>query len=101
VDIQEETPVEEQLAERFFTADEAEAIKALPDEAARRALFFRMWSVKESFIKLTGQGMKRGLDSFCINWEKGLIEEFSGKELARFRVCEVEPAVHLAVCYYA
>ncbi|MFC4729158.1 4'-phosphopantetheinyl transferase family protein [Coralloluteibacterium thermophilus] len=44
------------LARRWFSADEAAAVAALPDEAASR-LFLHLWTAKEAACKATGTGI--------------------------------------------
>jgi 4'-phosphopantetheinyl transferase len=80
VDIQKHVPVKEGLAERFFTEDENRQLKELSGEESEQ-LFFRMWSIKESYIKFTGQGMKQGIDTFGIDWKLGaILDENAGKK---------------------
>lgn len=67
VDLQEKTEVRMRVAERFFTASDNQRLAECKEEG-RRDLFFRMWSVKESYVKLTGEGMSRGLSDFEIDW---------------------------------
>ena len=74
VDIQKITDVKKGLAGRFFTEDDNRRLNACSGEE-RKALFFRMWSIKESFIKLTGRGMAQGLDTFEIDWEKNRVHD--------------------------
>jgi 4'-phosphopantetheinyl transferase len=51
------------IADRFFAPEEARLVlAAAPEERAR--LFFRLWTLKEAFIKATGEGLRRPLDSF-------------------------------------
>ena len=75
LDVQEHVKVNKRLAERFFTEKENILLKAQPDEGAYRELFFRLWSIKESYIKYTGLGMKQGLDTFEIDWENKTVLE--------------------------
>ena len=37
----------------------------IEDEHKRCEEFYRLWTLKESFMKVTGLGMKLPLDSFC------------------------------------
>jgi 4'-phosphopantetheinyl transferase len=48
------------LARRYFHADEAAALAALP-EAKRQAAFLRLWSCKEALLKAQGRGIAFGL----------------------------------------
>ncbi len=55
------------VAHRFFTEKE-QAYLADPflSEAERDALFVRLWTLKESVLKVTGEGMRMALNSFEI-----------------------------------
>jgi len=53
-----------ELAERFFSKKEADAIRAL-DGDAQRDRFFETWTLKESFIKAIGLGVSFGLSRFA------------------------------------
>lgn len=74
IDLQKKVPVREGLWKRFFTAADNRKLQEC-GEKEREALFFRMWSIKESYMKLTGKGIKQGLDSFEIDWQQGQIRE--------------------------
>ena len=74
VDIQKLVEIREGVAGRFFTDEDNERL-AKCTEKEREKLFFRMWSIKESYIKLTGKGLSGGLDHFEIDWQrKGILE---------------------------
>ena len=45
------------LARRFFSSAERQALEACGDEESRRSMFFRMWTRKEAYGKLTGEGL--------------------------------------------
>lgn len=51
------------LVDRYFAPAEAAAFRAL-EEPLRPHAFFDIWTRKEAFIKVTGEGLYRGLDSF-------------------------------------
>ncbi|MCF1426393.1 MAG: 4'-phosphopantetheinyl transferase superfamily protein [Shewanella sp.] len=51
---------------RFFAPEEVEQLRQL-DESKRREGFFDLWALKESFIKMTGQGLARPLGSFAFD----------------------------------
>lgn len=50
------------LAERFFPEAEREAVLQIMDETARRTLFFRLWTRREAYAKLTGEGLPPVID---------------------------------------
>jgi 4'-phosphopantetheinyl transferase len=59
-------PAALETASRYFAADEVHAILDAEPEK-RRCLFFRFWTLKEAFIKATGEGLNRPLDSFAFS----------------------------------
>lgn len=65
-DIEEMRPIEEKVAERFFSADEVRALLALP-LAEREAAFFRCWTRKEAYLKALGSGLAKPLDGFTVS----------------------------------
>jgi phosphopantetheinyl transferase len=67
-------------------------------ETNGEALFFRMWSIKESYLKLTGKGIWAGLSSFEIQWEERVIRE-NGKREAMFAENLSLPGCSLCACF--
>ena len=55
-----------EVAERFFSKDEFEALKAAPIDRRTEA-FFNCWSRKESYIKAIGMGVSYPLDGFTVS----------------------------------
>ena len=96
VDIQAHTKVRPSLSERFFTQEDNRRLREAGSE--REALFFRMWSIKESYLKLTGKGVGAGLSSFEIEWEERAIRE-NGKREALFEENLTLPGCSLCVCF--
>ena len=53
------------VAATAFVPESVAALEAADDGPARDALFYRMWTLGEAFIKTTGESMSQGLDSFA------------------------------------
>lgn len=53
----------EGLARRFFAPEEA-AVIAAAEESQRAALFYRIWTLKEAYVKAIGKGLAHPLDAF-------------------------------------
>lgn len=101
-DVQLAAPRDLRIARRFFAAAECGRIFSEPTEAARQAMFFRIWALKESFIKCLGLGLALPLDSFSIipgeNGEPALTQS---ADPGRFVLTEpeIEGAYRCACCY--
>lgn len=63
------------IAGRFFHKDEISMLDRCNDVSERTDQFFRLWTLKESFIKCVGLGIKIPLNSFCFKLqEDGTVE---------------------------
>ncbi|HTQ98685.1 MAG TPA: 4'-phosphopantetheinyl transferase superfamily protein [Candidatus Acidoferrum sp.] len=69
VDVEDERRAAEMLAlaQRYFSPDEVQWLQQL-DASALRAGFFRLWTLKEAYVKARGVGLKLGLDTFTIGF---------------------------------
>jgi len=72
VDIEHVRPLDraEQLAERFFSAQEAAALRAVPPDQRLEA-FFICWTRKEAYIKARGGGLSIPLNQFDVSLAPG------------------------------
>ena len=72
VDLEEERPVREMvaLARKKFSNEEVEVFLAAP-EKDRTRVFFRIWTLKEAYLKGIGTGLATRLDSFAVRPEPG------------------------------
>ncbi len=65
-----ERPRALEIAERYFSADETDLLRALPAEQ-RNAAFLEIWTAKEAVLKALGRGIAFGLHRLSIAIECG------------------------------
>ena len=96
-DVEEVGPVRDGIAERFFTENEVEYLNRFDGEQ-RREEFFRLWTLKESYMKMTGEGMSLGLNRFEFGMEGQPTVRRDGKVCGCY-IKEYElPGYKLVVC---
>src|SRR5581483_8023621 len=83
-----------EVSEHFFSPRERAALAAVAPEL-RAAAFFRCWAGKEAFIKATGDGLYRPLDSFDVALAPGepaqlLATRPDAGEAARFTLRDLQ-----------
>ncbi|WP_175396940.1 4'-phosphopantetheinyl transferase family protein [Paenibacillus xylanilyticus] len=65
VDVEKIAPIDMKIAERFFSPRESRHLAAEPAEQQMET-FYRLWTLKESYIKAVGMGLSMPLDSFSM-----------------------------------
>jgi 4'-phosphopantetheinyl transferase len=85
----------EDIARRFFSAQEAGKLSALPAEQKVEA-FFNCWTRKEAYVKAMGDGLSIPLDSFDLTFAPGespalLRVEGHPEELKRWSLYNLTP----------
>lgn len=103
-DVEKIRKCEPSMAKRFFSDSEYRQIMKCETEKDRADAFCRIWTLKESFIKATGFGMKLKLDSFSIdisdeipkvfhavNSKEYFFREFNFDDDYRYAVCSESP----------
>jgi 4'-phosphopantetheinyl transferase len=85
----------EDIAERFFSRREVEALRALPADMRQKG-FFNCWTRKEAYIKARGEGLSLPLDKFDVSLAPGepaalLSTPGDPREAARWSLRELEP----------
>ncbi|CAI6080273.1 4'-phosphopantetheinyl transferase Sfp [Paenibacillus sp. JJ-100] len=65
VDVEKIVPIDLQIAERFFSTQENAYLSAQPADQQLNT-FYRLWTLKESYIKAIGMGLSMPLNSFAI-----------------------------------
>lgn len=83
------------LAERYFTAPEAEYVKTAPLER-----FYEIWCAKESYMKYTGEGFSLPMSAFSVLDSHMCYSHFTENGYA-FCVCSLEhtvdPPIHVTL----
>ncbi|MCD8084702.1 MAG: 4'-phosphopantetheinyl transferase superfamily protein [Clostridiales bacterium] len=80
-DVEREREARMPLAKRFFCREEYEDLAALPEGSSRNHRFTRYWTLKESFLKVTGEGMRMPLNQFRIHLTNPVWAESEGRKL--------------------
>ncbi|MGA9770097.1 MAG: 4'-phosphopantetheinyl transferase superfamily protein [Blastocatellia bacterium] len=86
---------DEQIAERFFSAQEVRTLRGL-EASAQAEGFFNCWTRKEAYIKARGEGLSMPLDRFAVSLEPGdaaalLYTDGGIEETSRWRLLELFP----------
>jgi 4'-phosphopantetheinyl transferase len=70
IDVETIKPIDLNIARRFFTVEEYNHLMK-KDEYNRIRYFYMLWTLKESYIKAIGKGLKIPLNSFSFTIENG------------------------------
>jgi len=101
IDVEQVKHIEyEGIAESFFSARELENIYK-KDLCRQIGEFYRIWTLKESYVKCCGQGLSIPLKSFSISIDssdkiRSVIDSKYSEHI--FNTFEVEPDYKIAVC---
>ena len=71
IDLQQIVPVRagiDRMAARFYTKEEAEALSAVSSPAEKERMFFRLWTIKEAYLKFLGIGLSGGMNRYSLRF---------------------------------
>jgi 4'-phosphopantetheinyl transferase len=80
----------DEIAARFFSADEIAELRALPS-SSRTEGFFLCWTLKEAYVKARGGGLNIPLDSFHVSFTPGQPERLRSEDSSRWSICSFRP----------
>lgn len=84
------------IAERRFAPEEVAALLAAP-EHERTAVFLRIWTRKEAYLKATGEGLARPMSSFAVSAaEPAVLLRADGDDPVRWTVVDLPLAGGMA-----
>jgi len=83
---------DESIAERFFSPRENAALRAVR-QPERLEAFFSCWTLKEAYVKATGDGLARPTNSFDVSCEPAhlLGVEGGSQEVSRWSLVKLAP----------
>lgn len=99
-DVEHVHPVDLDIAKRFFHENEYAMLEACTDDTEREQLFFRLWTLKESFIKCTGLGFRLPFSNFSVSFPDGkiMLEQSVDEHVYSMFGCSPVPGYHYAWC---
>lgn len=77
-DIEKVEDLREGIAERFFTENEIKYLSQFTGDVKGEE-FYRLWTMKESYMKMTGEGMRVPLNSFEFRFDNEISVFRDGK----------------------
>lgn len=99
-DIEKVKDIDFKIAERFFCRSEYEAIMENRSYDRRKETFFRLWTLKESFIKANGKGMSLPANAFAIelSGDSIRVRDDTGTGTYSFAEFDLFPGYKSALC---
>ena len=95
------SPIDLSIASNFFSRKECSDLFNLPNKE-QRDYFFRLWVLKESFIKAEGKGLSIPLDSFSFELEGSSVnflgDNSSNLDFSLRRVNVDKQSYQLGIC---
>jgi len=98
VDLQWMKPWNINVTKRFFAAEEYERLCKISNEEEQKKQFYQMWTAKESYVKLTGDGIGKGINQYITDENYQLICDEAKRRLAVMKIYEDIEEYMLCCC---
>ncbi len=92
--------VGEEIAERYFSSQEVNELKALPPHL-RTEGFFLCWTRKEAYVKARGKGLEIPLKSFSVSLTPGQPEHLWSEDQSRWCLHSLCPGARYVGAFVA
>lgn len=89
------------LAKRYYTEDEYNWILSF-DESERIKAFYKIWTLKESYVKFAGKGLSISLSSFTFTVDGNSIYLKKDEQIfndVKFKTYDIEDSYMMSMCY--
>jgi 4'-phosphopantetheinyl transferase len=90
----------EEIANRYFSAEEVAELRALPTDQQAEG-FFLCWTRKEAYVKALGEGLRFPLDRFRVSLSPGKSALLYGDAGARWSMEAFDPSFNSKARYAA
>lgn len=99
IDVEMIKPIDLKVAKRFFSRNEYISLINQPEEMKLK-FFYQIWTLKESYIKMKGKGLKIPLNSFSVNMDQNDISVSVNNKIQPFSFYQsfIDSAAVYAVC---
>ena len=101
IDIEQINNVDSGISDRFYTEKENEYISFFESEEKKEEAFYAIWTLKESYVKALGKGLRIPLNSFEFEIDKNMnvkVLDYSRKEMFSFYTTKIEDH-SLSICF--
>jgi len=104
IDIERETDINLDIAQTCFSKDEYRYLINLCNNTQKSA-FYKIWTLKESYVKALGLGLNKSLDSFTVTFGKDKIALYDAETGNRNFIWKLQHSIidskyHLSLCYH-
>jgi 4'-phosphopantetheinyl transferase len=98
VDIEKIVPIDLDISENCFHKKEIEFIHS--DKNKKLDNFYKLWTLKESFIKLTGKGLSYPIKNIHFEFKNNCINLYQGSKKIekKFKMYDVDKSYKMALC---
>lgn len=99
IDIERKDSILVSQFKKIFSEEEWESIKNSKDSLD---IFYRLWTMKESYVKAEGRGLTIPLNSFQINLSDYKVKDLDGNHIKNYNIKQIEKFsenYNLAICY--
>lgn len=98
VDVERIRPFRSQMLQKIFSPEEQEMFSGgRMNEEEQRRLFFQLWTLKESYVKAVGCGIRMPLKSISFSFDQGKIQ--CSQKQYQFWQTELPDQYVLSVCW--
>ncbi|PFB31338.1 4'-phosphopantetheinyl transferase [Bacillus cereus] len=93
IDIEGIQEIDLDIAKRFFTKDECDYIMQPIKISEQRKRFFQIWTMKECYVKATGEGLSKSLQSFSVCIDNLNVKIIQANSIEQYRKWQFEQCI--------